>query len=285
MIIDRLYREAVEKSPVCVGLDTKLEYLPEYLMESDKCIEDKIFEFNKKIIDNTFDLVACYKVQIAFYESLGIEGLRAYSRTLKYIKEKGKISIADVKRGDISSTAAAYGKAHFKGDFEADFITVNPYMGIDSVSPYFEYMYNGSKGIFMLIRTSNKGSEDFQELNVENRELFMKVSDKCKEWGEDFIGKEGFSSLGGVVGLTYPEEFLKIRRNSPNTFFLIPGYGAQGGSGEDIKEIFKDGICGVINSSRGIITAHKGKSEDEDFVIPIRESTLKMKEDIESWLK
>ncbi|MBS4535885.1 orotidine-5'-phosphate decarboxylase [Clostridium sp. D2Q-14] len=285
MIIDRLYRESVDKSPICVGLDTRLEYLPEYILDSDITIEDKIFEFNKKIIDNTFDLVACYKVQIAFYESLGIEGLKAYSRTLKYIKEKGKISIADVKRGDISSTAQAYGKAHFEGDFEADFITVNPYMGIDSVSPYFKYMENGSKGIFMLIRTSNKGSEDFQGINIKDRELFMKVSDKCKEWGENFIGKEGFSSLGGVVGLTYPEEFLKIRRNNPNTFFLIPGYGAQGGSGKDIKEILKDGICGVINSSRGIITAHKRKVEDEDFIRPIRDNTLKMKEDIEKWLK
>lgn len=285
MIIDRLYREAVEKSPICVGLDTKLEYLPEYLLESNKSIEDKIFQFNKMIIDNTFDLVACYKVQIAFYESLGLEGLKAYSRTLKYIKEKGKISIADVKRGDISSTAEAYGKAHFEGDFEADFITVNPYMGIDSISPYYKYMKDRDKGIFMLIRTSNKGSEDFQELIVKDRELFMEVADKCKTWGEDFIGEEGFSRVGGVVGLTYPEEFLKIKNNNPNTFFLIPGYGAQGGKGEDIKEIFKDGICGVINSSRGIITAHKGKCEDEGFVDLIRENTLKMKGDIEHWLR
>jgi len=158
-------------------------------------------------------------------------------------------------------------------------------MGIDSVSPYFEYMDNEEKGIFMLIRTSNKGSEDFQELLVEDNPLFMKVAERANKWGESFIGKEGFSSLGGVVGLTYPEEFLQIKNNNPNTFFLIPGYGAQGGKGEDIKEIFKDGICGVINSSRGIITAHKGKTEDESFVNFIRQNTLNMKEDIENWLR
>lgn len=285
MIIDRLYKEAIENSPICVGLDTKLEYLPKYLLESDKNIADKIFEFNQKIIDNTLDLVACYKIQIAFYESLGLEGLKAYSRTLKYIKEKDKLSIADIKRGDISSTADAYGKAHFQGDFEADFITINPYMGIDSVMPYFKHFNTKDKGIFVLIRTSNKGSEDFQELMIKDKPLYMKVADKTKEWGKDFIGDSGFSSLGGVVGLTYPEEFLKIKNNNPNTFFLIPGYGAQGGKGEDIKEIFKEGVCGVINSSRGIIKSHKGKKENEEFVDYIRQSTLEMKEDIKKWLK
>lgn len=280
MIIDKLYKECIEKSPICVGLDTKIEYLPEYLIKSGMSIEEKIFTFNKMIIDNTIDLVACFKVQIAFYEALGIEGLKAYSKTVKYIREKGKIVIGDIKRGDISSTAEAYADAHFSGDFEVDIITVNPYMGYDSISPYEKYMENDDKALFMLIHTSNKSSKDFQELKVDGEKLYMKVAEKCSKWGEDSIGESGFNKIGGVVGLTFPEEFLEIKKKTPNTFFLIPGYGAQGGKGESIKEIFKDGICGVINSSRGIITAHKGKSEDENFVKYTRESVLSMKEDL-----
>lgn len=280
MIIDKLYKESIEKSPICVGLDTKLEYLPEFLSESDMSLTEKIFTFNKMIVDNTIDLVACFKVQIAFYEALGIEGLKAYSKTVKYIREKDKIVIGDIKRGDISSTAKAYADAHFSGDFEVDIITVNPYMGYDSISTYEDYMKNDDKALFMLIHTSNKSSKDFQELEVEGEKLYMKVAEKCKEWGKNSIGESGFNRIGGVVGLTYPEEFLEIKQKTPNTFFLIPGYGAQGGKGEDIKEIFKDGICGVINSSRGIITAHKGKSEDESFVNHIRDAVLHMKEDL-----
>ncbi|WP_427338013.1 orotidine-5'-phosphate decarboxylase [Caloranaerobacter sp. DY30410] len=283
MIIDKLYEEVLKNGPVCVGLDTRFEYLPEYLINSTKTLEEKIFEFNRKIIDATYDLVACYKVQIACYEAFGIEGLKAYSRTLKYIREKGKVVIADIKRGDILSTAEMYAKAHFEGDFEADFITVNPYMGLDAISPYFKYLNTGEKGIFVLIRTSNKSSKDFQELEVDNKPLYLKVAENVQKWGESFIGKSGFSLIGGVVGLTFPKEFLEIKNMCGNMFFLIPGYGAQGGTGEDLKEIFKEKMCGVVNSSRGIIKAHKGVDEGLKFNELARKQVIKMKEDILRW--
>lgn len=283
MIIDKLYEEVLKNGPVCVGLDTRIEYLPEYLLSSTKTLEEKIFEFNRKIIDATYDLVACYKVQIACYEALGIEGLKAYSRTLKFIKEKGKVVIADVKRGDILSTAEMYAKAHFEGDFEADFITVNPYMGLDAISPYFKYLNTGEKGLFVLIRTSNESSKDFQELEINAKPLYLKVAENVQKWGENFVGKHGFSLIGGVVGLTFPKEFLKIKDVCGNMFFLIPGYGAQGGTGEDLKEIFEEKMCGVVNSSRGIIKAHKGIDEGESFNELARKQVIKMKEDILRW--
>lgn len=285
MIIDKLYNEVLENGPICVGLDTRIDYLPNYLLDSDLNIEEKLFTFNKLLIDDTYDITACYKVQIACYEAYGLEGLKAYSRTLKYIREKGKIVIADIKRGDISSTAEMYAKAHFEGDFEADFITVNPYMGLDAISPYFKYLKTGEKGLFSLVRTSNKSSKDFQELVIDDEPLYMKVAKETDSWGKEFVGESGFSLVGGVVGLTYPKEFLEIKNASKNTFYLIPGYGAQGGTGKDIAEIFEDKICGVINSSRKIITAHKGKEEGENFSKHARDAVLQMKEDIGKWLK
>lgn len=285
MIIDRLHKEVLENGPICVGLDTRLDYLPNYLLESDLTLEEKLFTFNKKIIDDTFDIVACYKVQIACYEAFGLEGLKAYGKTLSYIKEKGKISIADIKRGDISSTAEMYAKAHFEGDFEADFITVNPYMGIDAISPYFKYLKTGQKGLFTLIRTSNKSSKDFQELDSGGEPIYIKVAKEVSKWGEDFIGESGFSLVGGVVGLTYPKEFLEIKNVSKNTFYLVPGYGAQGGTGKEIAEVLGSDMCGVVNSSRGIIKAHKGIEEGEDFSKYSRQAVLNMKEDINKWVK
>ena len=285
MIIDLLYSKVQEKGPICLGLDTRLEYLPKYLLDSQLSVEEKLYQFNRKIIDETIDLVACYKLQIACYEALGLEGLKAYSRTLKYIREAKALVIADIKRGDISSTAEMYAKGHFEGDFEADFITVNPYMGIDAISPYFKYLKDGNKGMFVLIKTSNESSKDFQELMVSDSHLYEEVAAKVYEWGKEFIGKSGFSLVGGVVGLTYPEEFKQIEKIAPSTFFLIPGYGAQGGTGETVAELFKHNKCGVINSSREIITAHKGRSEGEDFAKYAKEKVLKMKEDIGQWLR
>ncbi len=285
MIIDRLYQEAVKKGPICVGLDTRLEYLPEYIKQANLKLEEKIFEFNRKIIDATLDDVACYKLQIACYEALGLAGLIAYAKTLKYIRKNGKIVIADIKRGDISSTAELYAEAHFSGDFEADFITVNPYLGRDAIKPYFKYLNRGEKGLFVLMRTSNPGSEDFQDLIVEDEPLYLHVARKIKEWGQEFKGEAGYSLIGGVVGLTYPQEFMEIKNNTADTFYLIPGYGAQGGTGQDLARILQDEICAVVNSSRGIITAHQGVDESENFAQVSREQVLKMKEDILQWLK
>ena len=282
MIMDSLSKRA-EKSPVCVGLDTQYDFLPEYLKQADMGTGEKIFEFNRKIVDATIDESACYKVQIACYEALGLEGLKCFSDTVRYAREKGAIVISDVKRGDISSTAKQYAKGHFTGDFETDLMTVNSYMGIDAVSPYFDYL--PEKGLFLLVKTSNPSSVDIQDVLAEDGEpVYIKMARKVSEWGKQFIGESGFSAIGAVVGLTYPAEFIKIKQYMPNTFFLIPGYGAQGGTGKDIAEVFKDGICGVVNSSRGLITAHKGKTDGDDFDVYVREAVIKMKKDIFSWL-
>lgn len=280
MIIDKLYEEILNYGPICIGLDTRFEYLPKHIKNSDLSIEDKIFMFNKSIIDSTLNLTACYKIQIACYERYGLDGMKAYSSTVKYIRDKGKIVIGDIKRGDISSTAKMYAKAHFEGDFEVDFITVNPYMGIDAIRPYFEYLESGDKGLFVLIKTSNNSSIDFQNLKTEDMPLYMKVAKKVNDWGKNYIGKYGFSLIGGVVGSNNIDEFNEIKKVCKNTFFLIPGYGAQGGTGEDIKKIFNGRICGVVNSSRGIITSHVNKIEDENFIKPIIESVVKMKGDL-----
>ncbi|HPG92692.1 MAG TPA: orotidine-5'-phosphate decarboxylase [Clostridia bacterium] len=279
--MDDLFARA-KVSPVCLGLDTRHEYLPQYLKQSKMTVGEQIYEFNKKIIDATAEMVACFKVQIACYEALGLDGMACYSKTLQYAKSKGAIVIADVKRGDISSTAKQYAQGHFSGDFEADIITVNAYMGEDAVSPYYEYL--DKKGLFVLVKTSNPSGVDFQDKLTDGEPLYLTTAKKVSEWGKTFIGNSGYSSIGAVVGCTYPSEFTKIKELMPNTFFLIPGYGAQGGTGKDIAEVFKGGICGVVNSSRGLITAHKGKTEEADFADYIAIATLDMKKDILKWL-
>lgn len=260
MIIDKLYNRIKERSFVCVGLDTALDYIP-LNMQEGKSIEDAIFNFNKEIIDSTCDLVAIYKLQIAHYESQGIDGLKAYKRTLKYLRDRDLLSIGDIKRGDISSTAKMYAKGHFEGDFEADFITLNPYMGFDSISPYFPYLESGKKGVFVLLRTSNEGAKDIEYLDVNGDYLYNKVGEKLEEFGKSFIGECGLSALGMVVGGTHSEEAKEIRDKFNNTMFLIPGYGAQGAKPEDIRTYLENLDKGVVNSSRGIITHYK-KFED-----------------------
>lgn len=282
MMMDALYKAANEKSPVCVGLDTVYDYLPAYLREADMSPEDKLFAFNKAIVDSTRDIAACFKLQIACYEAEGLAGLSAFARTLAYVREGGSIAITDAKRGDISSTAAQYAKAHFTGDFESDLLTVNPYMGEDAVSPYYDHL--GRKGLFVLVKTSNPGSGEFEDRDTQGEPLYLAVAEHVSRWGEAFVGESGFSAIGAVAGCTYPEQFREIRARMPHTFFLIPGYGAQGGTGRDIAQFFEKGICGVVNSSRGIICAHRKKCENADFASYAREAALAMKEDILSWL-
>ena len=282
MIIDRLYREAL-KSPVCVGLDFREHLLPEYLQQSSSSLEEKIFIFNRNIVEATRDLVACYKLQIACYEALGLEGLRAYSRTVQHIRKNGKITIGDIKRGDIAITAEYYAKAHFSGDFEVDFVTMSPYLGEDSINPYFKYMETGEKGIFILIHTSNESSRDFQELITEDTPLYIKVAEKVNEWGKPFIGSSGLSLIGGVAGLTFPEDMKKIWEACPNAFFLIPGYGMQGGKSIDLTPLLEGKKRFIINSSRDIIGAHKGIKEGRGFEECAREKVQLMKEDILKW--
>lgn len=283
MIIDRLYREVREKGNVCVGLDTHLNYIPEEIKERYQRIDEILFQFNKRIIDNTYDIVPIFKLQIAFYEAYGLKGLEAYRRSLEYIKSIGSLSIGDIKRGDISSTAEMYAKAHFYGEFEADFITLNPYMGFDSITPYLQYVEKGNKGVFVLLRTSNPGAKDIQYLDVEGEKLYYHVGDKLNEISSKYVGSCGYSPIGAVVGGTHIDEAKEIRDRYKNMFFLIPGYGHQGGKGKDVAMYLNDGNGGIVNSSRGIITAFK-KYEDgvENFDKYVRQAVMEMKEDIQS---
>lgn len=281
MIIDKLYEAVKEKGFVCVGLDSHLDYIPNYIKQKHEKISDVIFEYNKEIIDATSDIVAIYKPQIAYYEANGLEGLIAYQRTLRYLKEKGLLSIGDVKRSDIASTAKEYAKAHFKGEFEADFITLNPYMGMDSITPYLDYLKTGEKGVFVLLRTSNEGAKDIECLEYQDEPLYFKVGDELKKFADSSTSECGYSPLCYVVGATHSEEAKKIRERYKNIFFLLPGYGAQGAKAEDIRTYLNDFNGGVVNSSRGIIKYYQ-KFEDGEkrFAHYTREAVLKMRKDI-----
>lgn len=281
MIIDKLYEAVKEKGFVCVGLDSHLDYIPNYIKQKYEKISDVIFEYNKEIIDATSDIVAIYKPQIAYYEANGLEGLIAYQRTLRYLKEKGLLSIGDVKRGDIASTAKEYAKAYFKGEFEADFITLNPYMGMDSITPYLDYLKTGEKGVFVLLRTSNEGAKDIECLEYQDEPLYFKVGDELKKFADSLTSECGYSPLGYVVGATHSQEAKKIRERYKNIFFLLPGYGAQGAKAEDIRTYLNDFNGGVVNSSRGIIKYYQ-KFEDGEkrFAHYTREAVLKMRKDI-----
>lgn len=281
MIVDRLYEAVKEKGFVCVGLDSHLDYIPNYIKEKHEKLSDIIFEYNKTIIDATSDIVAIYKPQIAYYEANGLEGLIAYQRTLRYLKEKGLLSIGDVKRGDIASTAKEYAKAHFKGEFEADFITLNPYMGMDSITPYLDYLKIGEKGVFVLLRTSNEGAKDIECLDYNGEALYFKVGDELKKFADELTSECGYSPLGFVVGATHSEEAKKIRERYKNIFFLLPGYGAQGAKAEDIRTYLNDFNGGVVNSSRGIIKYYqKFEDGEERFAHYTREAVLNMRKDI-----
>ncbi len=284
MIMDRLYNAALE-SPVCVGLDTRPDFLPGCLADKSWSNGEKIAAFNRQVVDATADLAGCYKVQVACYEALGLDGMQAYAETVDYIRRQGKLVIGDCKRGDISSTAEQYARGHFTGDFEVDLLTVNAYMGADAITPYLPYVKDKNKGLFVLLHTSNPSSKDFQEQKMaDGQMLYETVADQIAEWGKDSRGETGFSAIGAVVGLTYPKEFKALQKRCPHTFFLVPGYGAQGGTGKDIAEILKKSRCAVVNSSRGIICGHKGKTEGTDFVDYIRQNTQAMKEDLLKWL-
>lgn len=284
MIIDKLFKAVEDKGHVCVGLDTDLGYLPESFMKKQGSTSEAIFEFNKKIIDATIDQASCFKVQIAYYEALGLEGLMAYKKTLEYLRNEDTIIIADIKRGDISKTAEMYAKGHFEGDFEADFITLSPYMGLDSIEPFLKYIKSGEKGVFPLIRTSNPGAKDIQYIKDENGErIFNVVGKKIQELGHDYLGKSGYSGIGGVVGCTDRGEAAEIRKTLNEMFFLIPGYGAQGGGAEDVKALLQNGNGGVVNSSRGILLAYKNYEDGEaKFDLYAREEAIKMREAIAS---
>lgn len=282
MIIDKLYARVAEKGHVCVGLDTDYSYLPAQFAAQFSNLSDALFEFNKRIIDATLDYAACYKVQIAYYESFGMAGLMAYKRTLEHLRQRDAIIIADIKRGDIAKTAEMYAKAHFTGDFEADFITLNPYMGMDTLTPFLPYFKEQNKGAFVLIRTSNPGAQDIEYINTtDNRHVYNVVGEKINTLGKEFIGECGFSAIGGVMGCTHADEAKEVRESLDSTFFLIPGYGAQGGKAEDIALYLKEGNGGVVNASRSILLAYKKVENGEgNFDEHSRNEALKMRNDI-----
>lgn len=285
LIIDKLYERVEEKGVVCLGLDTDASYIPQHIL-SGKSLDEAIFQFNKEIIDATLDVVACYKVQIAYYEALGLAGLIAYKNTLQYLREKDAIIIADIKRGDIAATASQYAKAHFTGDFEADFITLSPYMGMDSIEPYMPYMESGKKGVFVLVRTSNKGAEDFENLDIEGgKKLYNEVADKITEAGQTVKGRYGYTAIGGVIGCTHVEEGKEIRNRYSNMFFLIPGYGAQGGTAKEVALYLKNGNGGVVNSSRGILLAYKKENKELEYAECARNEAINMRDAIRAAVK
>ena len=272
--MDKLFEAVAARGHVCLGLDTAAEYIPE--KERRASPAEAVLAYNKAIIDATFDIVACYKVQIAYYEEMGIAGLQSYAATLKYLREKGALVIADIKRGDIADTAGRYARAHFEGDFEADFVTLNPYMGMDSIEPWLQWADNKGKGAFVLMRTSNKGRWDFEELELKERpnvragmRLYDAVGDKLSELAAGRLGRHGYGAFGVVVGADPKspeerEETAAIRAGRPNLFFLIPGYGAQGGAASDAALLLREGNGGVVNASRSILKAWQNPAAGGD---------------------
>jgi orotidine-5'-phosphate decarboxylase len=261
-------------APIVVGLDPMLNYIPEQVQkkafaEYGETLEgaaEAIWQFNKEIVDKTYDLIPAVKPQIAMYEQFGLPGLAAFKKTVDYCKGKGLVVIGDIKRGDIGSTSAAYAVGHIGkvkvgsktyAPFDEDFVTVNPYLGSDGVNPFLDVCKEEKKGIFVLVKTSNPSSGEFQDQKIDGRPLYELVGEKVAAWGSEVMGDE-YSYVGAVVGATYPEMGKVLRKVMPKAYILVPGYGAQGGKGKDLVHFFnEDGLGAIVNSSRGIIAAYK----------------------------
>lgn len=305
-MIDQLIKKIQEtEAPIVVGLDPMLDYVPERLKreafakfgETLAGAGEAIWEFNRGIIDQIWDVVPAVKPQIAMYEQFGIPGLEAFQKTAAYAKEKGLLVIGDIKRGDIGSTSLAYAVGHLGkvkvgnreyAPFTEDFVTVNPYLGSDGIRPFLDVCKAEKKGIFVLVKTSNPSSGEFQDRQIEGRPLYEWVGEQVSRWGEELMG-ESYSYVGAVVGATYPEIGKSLRKLMPNTFILVPGYGAQGGSGKDLKAFFnEDGLGAIVNSSRGIIAAYRQASYasfgEEGYAGAARQAALDMKADLrQAW--
>ena len=267
-------------APIVVGLDPMLNYIPEHIQkkafaefgETLEGASEAIWQYNKGIVDATYDLIPAVKPQIAMYEQFGIPGLIAYKKTVDYCKSKDLVVIGDIKRGDIGSTSAAYAVGHLGqvqvgsrkyAGFDEDFATVNPYLGSDGVKPFMDICKEEKKGIFVLVKTSNPSSGEFQDRVIDGRPLYELVGEKVAQWGDELVGDE-YSYVGAVVGATYPEMGKVLRKIMPKTFILVPGYGAQGGKGADLVHFFnEDGLGAIVNSSRGIIAAYKQEKYKE----------------------
>lgn len=256
MIMNELRKRAMEISPLCVGIDLREDHVPQELKNLP--IEEQFVEYAKEIIDASKEYAACYKLQIACYEGYGLAGLRAYKTILETVRRAGHISIADIKRGDIGSTAEMYAKGHFEGDLEADILTLNPYMGHDAISPYAKYVSTKNKGAFILGKTSNPGSRDFQDLKVGDEYLYQQVIRTIDRWNKELEGYEGFGGYGVVVGVNNADDIALLRSVTSQLFMLIPGYGAQGAKIEDIAALVREHKNGVVNVSRGLTAKIEG---------------------------
>ena len=302
-MIDKLVKNIQKtNAPIVVGLDPMLNYVPEHIQkgafaEYGETLEgaaEGIWQFNNGIVDATYDLIPAVKPQIAMYEQFGIEGLKAFKKTVDYCKEKGLVVIGDIKRGDIGSTSTAYAVGHIGkvqvgsktyAGFDEDFITVNPYLGTDGIKPFVDVCKEENKGIFVLVKTSNPSSGEFQDRLVDGRPLYEIVGEMVDKWGSDVIGESGYSAVGAVVGATYPEMGKVLRKVMPKSFILVPGYGAQGGKAADLVHYFnEDRLGAIVNSSRGIIAAYKqdkyAQFGAENYADASRQAVVDMIEDI-----
>lgn len=293
-------------APIVVGLDPMLSYIPEQVQkaafdaygETLEGAAEAIWQYNKAIVDAVHDLIPAVKPQIAMYEQFGIEGLKAFQKTVDYCRKKDLVVIGDVKRGDIGSTSAAYAVGHLGkvqvgsktySAFNEDFATVNPYLGTDGIKPFVDVCKEEKKGLFILVKTSNPSSGEFQDQLIDGRPLYEHVAEKVAAWGEDHMG-DSYSYIGAVVGATYPEVGKILRKVMPKSFILVPGYGAQGGKASDLVHYFnEDGLGAIVNSSRGIIAAYKQEKYaqfgPENFADASRQAVLDMIEDINGALQ
>lgn len=304
MSVDLLVQKIKEKgNPSVAGLDPKIDYVPEYIRKKAyaeygqnlKGATEAIWEFNKGLIDALYDVVPAVKPQSAFYEMYGLYGEEVMHRTISYAKEKGLYIILDVKRNDIGSTAEAYSKAYLGKTMVdgvecdacgVDCVTVNPYLGTDGVLPFVNDCKAYDKAIFALVKTSNPSSGELQDLMVDDKHIYEKVAECVNKWNEDTIGNSGYGAVGAVVGATYPEQAVVLRKLMPKSYFLVPGYGAQGGGAEGVKPCFNDdGLGAIVNSSRGIMCAYKkGDWKEEQFAEAARAEAIRMKADLLSVL-
>ncbi|MDE7093570.1 MAG: orotidine-5'-phosphate decarboxylase [Oscillospiraceae bacterium] len=305
MSFDRLIAKIKETgNPSVVGLDAKLDYVPEYLIQrfqeedgaSLQTAARAIFAFNKAIIDEICDIVPAIKPQSAYYEMYGYYGMKTLAETISYAKLKGMFVITDGKRNDIGATMQAYTSAHLGsvkiGDneiepFGADALTVNGYLGTDGIKPLLEVCKSRDKGIFVLVKTSNPSSGELQDKLIDGEPLYARMGDLCETWGADLIGEYGYSAVGAVVGATYPEQLRELRARLPHTFFLVPGYGAQGGGAEDVAGAFdENGLGAIVNSSRAIMCAYQKENCDpKEFAKAARREAIRMRDDITSYIK
>lgn len=300
MSFDRLIEKIKElENPTVAGLDPKLEYIPDHIKKKSfeeygsnlEGAAEAIISYNKELIDSLYDIVPAVKPQSAYYELYGWQGVRALAETIKYARDKGMYVIVDGKRNDIGSTMEAYSSAYLGTTdidgkeiepFGGDALTTNAYLGIDGIKPLLDVCKKHDKGIFVLVKTSNPSSGELQDKKIGDSTVYETMGDLCESWGKDCIGKYGYSSVGAVVGATYPETLADLRKRMPHTFFLVPGYGAQGGGAKDAAGAFDQDMAGaIINSSRGIMLAYKKLNRSsEEYAAAARDEALRMKKDI-----